>query len=64
MTDRFLRRGEVESLAGISKATIYRQIKAKAFPRPVPIEGVRAVRWRESDVVEWQQRQLERAAPA
>ena len=53
-TDFLLPRKAVEKLAGISRATIYRMIKAGKFPRPLSI-GTGAVRWRQSDVTAWQQ---------
>jgi prophage regulatory protein len=52
--DYLLPRKTVEKLAGISRATIYRMIKAGKFPRPVSI-GTGAVRWKQSDVTAWQQ---------
>jgi len=57
MIDRFLRRKEVEAATGLSKPTIYRRMGEGTFPSPVAI-GLRAVAWRESDVVAWQQQQL------
>lgn len=54
LTDFLLRRTEVERIAGISRASIYRLIKAGKFPVPVNL-GTGAVRWRQSDVVAWQQ---------
>jgi prophage regulatory protein len=54
LTDFLLRRKEVERIAGISRASIYRLIKAGKFPHPVSL-GTGAVRWKQSDVVAWQQ---------
>ena len=51
--DLLLPRRTVEKQAGISRATIYRMIKAGKFPRPVSI-GTGAVRWKQSDVTAWQ----------
>ncbi len=62
MPDRFLKRKEVESLVGYSKASIYRLIDQGKFPKPIPYNS-RCVRWRESDVVAWQQTKVEQAAP-
>lgn len=50
--DRILRRPEVEHLTGLSRATIYRQIKANLFPRPLPLTR-RLVGWRESQITAW-----------
>jgi prophage regulatory protein len=44
----------VEKLSGLSRATIYRLIKSGKFPRPLSI-GTGSVRWRQSDVIAWQQ---------
>ena len=54
LADFLLRRKEVERIAGISRASIYRLIKAGKFPRPVSI-GTGSVRWKQSDVIAWQQ---------
>jgi len=53
LNDIFLRRKEVERIVGLSRPTIYRYIKAGKFPKPVSL-GTGAVRWKQSDVVEWQ----------
>jgi len=53
-TDYLLRRKAVEQQSGLSRATIYRMIKADKFPRPLSI-GTGAVRWRQSDLTAWQQ---------
>jgi prophage regulatory protein len=52
MDERYLRRSEVERLVGLSKATIYRRVRAKNFPAPYHIGGC-AVRWRRSELVAW-----------
>jgi len=52
-TDVLLRRKDVERIAGISRASIYRLIKAGKFPAPVSL-GTGSVRWKQSDVVAWQ----------
>lgn len=52
--DFLISRKTVEKLSGLSRATIYRLIKAGKFPRPLAI-GTGAVRWRQSDIVAWQQ---------
>lgn len=51
--DLLLPRRTVEKQAGISRATIYRMMKAGKFPHPVSI-GTGAVRWKQSDVTAWQ----------
>lgn len=52
--DYLLPRKTVEKLSGLSRATIYRLIKSGKFPRPLSI-GTGSVRWRQSDVMAWQQ---------
>ena len=54
LTDFLLRRKEVERIAGLSRASIYRLIKAGKFPHPVSL-GTGSVRWKQSDVIAWQQ---------
>jgi len=52
--DYLLPRKAVEKMSGLSRATIYRLIKSGKFPRPLSI-GTGSVRWRQSDVIAWQQ---------
>ena len=52
MSDRLLRRREVEEITGLARSSIYRQMDRGSFPRPVKV-GPTAVRWRESDITEW-----------
>jgi prophage regulatory protein len=49
---RLLRLPEVVSRTGKARSTIYRDVKAGAFPAPVQI-GERSVAWREADIVAW-----------
>ena len=52
MSDRLLRRQEVEELTGLSRASIYRWMGSGEFPRSVRV-GSKAVRWKESDITAW-----------
>jgi len=52
--DFLLPRKTVEQMSGLSRATIYRLIKSGKFPRPLSL-GTGSVRWRQSDVIAWQQ---------
>ena len=52
MTERILRRREVEARTGLSRSTIYAQMAEGAFPKPVRL-GKRAVGWTDSDIDEW-----------
>lgn len=54
MSDRYLRRSEVEHCTGLSRSTIYRRINDGSFPAPFNLGG-NCVRWREFDLVEWKQ---------
>ena len=54
MSDRLLRRPEVEELTGLSRASIYRWMGSGKFSPPVRV-GSMAVRWKESDITAWMQ---------
>lgn len=49
---RLLRKSEVLRLCALSRSTLYAQIKAGEFPRPVRL-GPRAVAWREKEIRDW-----------
>ena len=49
---KILRRPEVERQTQLSKASIYRQMHAGTFPKPVRL-GERAVGWRADEIDEW-----------
>ena len=51
--ERFLRRSAVEDMCGMTRSTIYRKMADGTFPKAEHIGGV-GVRWRESEVKEWQ----------
>ncbi len=50
--NRLLHRREVEARTGLSRATIYRHMRAGAFPLPVNV-GPKAVRWSETEIERW-----------
>ena len=50
--DRLLSIQEVVAMVGLSRATIYDMIKRRQFPPPCRA-GLRAARWRLSDVQKW-----------
>ena len=50
--ERILRRPAVEAQTGLSRSTLYEQMRAGKFPRPVPL-GEKAVGWLESDISNW-----------
>ena len=55
MTDRFLRLSAVLARTGLSRSSLYEQMKKGCFPRPVQL-GPRAVGWLSSDVDTWSTR--------
>lgn len=52
MTEKILRRPQVEQLVGLSRSTIYALMASGDFPKPVRI-GKRAVGWPESILNDW-----------
>jgi prophage regulatory protein len=52
MNEALLRRNAVERRTGLKRSTIYSMMKLGRFPMPLRV-GVRAVRWRESDINEF-----------
>jgi len=52
MSNRVIRRPEVQTLTGIPRSTLYAKIAAGDFPAPIKI-GQRAVGWREAEVNDW-----------
>jgi prophage regulatory protein len=52
MSERILRRREVEGRVGLSRSTIYERIAQGEFPRPIRL-GKRAVGWHESAIAAW-----------
>ena len=52
MGPRIIRRREVELVTRLSKASIYRQMHAGVFPKPVKL-GERAVGWRADEISRW-----------
>jgi len=56
----FLRLPEVTRRVGLARATVYRDIAAGKFPKPIRI-GPGAVAWIESEIEEWAQAQIRAA---
>ncbi len=58
---RLIKMKMVLELCAISRATLYRQIKAGHFPEPVRLTGgandqsnsARAIAWREEEILQW-----------
>lgn len=54
---RLLRASEVYSRTALSRASIWRMVKAATFPKPVTL-GYNRIAWLESDVDAWIELQL------
>ena len=52
MSDRLVTRREIEARFGMTRSTIYRQMRAGNFPEPIQISA-KAVRWKESELEAW-----------
>ena len=52
MSDKMLRREEVENICGLTRSTIYRLARLGLFPTPIRV-GPRAVRWPASEIDAW-----------
>lgn len=52
MSERILRRPDVETLVGLSRSTLYAMIAEGSFPKPIKL-GKRAVGWRAADLDAW-----------
>ena len=50
--NRLMRRPEVESITGLSRATIYAKMQKGEFPAPLRL-GSNAVAWRADDIEHW-----------
>lgn len=60
---RMLRIREVLQLCGLSRATLYREIKLHAFPAPVKLSA-RSVGWLQEDVTQWLDARIAQRGPA
>jgi prophage regulatory protein len=47
---RILRRKTVEDITGLSRSTLYAEIKANRFPKPVKLTSKRCVGWVEEEI--------------
>ena len=50
--DRLMPLGEVRARCGLSRSSVYRQMRHGSFPTPLQV-GKRAVRWRQSEIEHW-----------
>ena len=62
LSDRLLRRREVEAVTGMSRSTLYAKVAERTFPEPVQLRGSHAVRWRASQVRKWMDSLTQRTA--
>lgn len=62
-TSRLLRIREVLQLCGLSRATLYREIKLHAFPAPIKLSA-RSVGWLQEDVAQWLEARIAQRGPA
>jgi prophage regulatory protein len=60
MNDKIVRLPAVKQFSGLCRSSIYEGVAAGTFPAPVKI-GVRAVGWRESDLMAWVQSRQKRS---
>ena len=58
MSEKLLRRSEVENRVGLGRSQIYQQIKLDRFPAPIKV-AKRAVRWIESEIDQWISERIE-----
>jgi predicted DNA-binding transcriptional regulator AlpA len=54
---------EVLQLSGLSRATLYREIKSHTFPAPVKLSS-RSVGWLQDDVTQWLEARITQRGPA
>lgn len=53
ITLRILREPQVVKIAGISRASIWRRVKAGDFPAPFRLGGGNAIGWKSDEIDEW-----------
>ncbi len=52
VTNRLLKRADVELKTGLSRSSIYSAIRARAFPEPIQV-GPNRVAWLEAEIDQW-----------
>lgn len=58
-TEKFLRRKTVEQITGLSRSSIYLQMKLGEFPSPVNLTGTgKAVGWLKSEIDVWMRERI------
>jgi len=61
--ERFIRLGEVLSICGKSKSSLYKAIKEGKFPPPIKLQG-RSSAWIKSEVQQWIQTCIAASRPS
>jgi len=54
-----LRRKQVEGITGLSRSTIYAEMKAGRFPKQFQLTSKRSVGWLESEIVDFIQARID-----
>ena len=54
MVQKFMRLDAVVEATGLSRSSIYRQIQAGKFPKPLKVLGERVAVWPENSIAAWQ----------
>lgn len=62
-TCRLMWISEVLQLSGLSRTTLYREIKSNAFPASVKL-SLRSVGWLRDDVTQWLESRIKQRGPA
>ncbi len=65
MVQTILRRAEVERATGLRRSSLYEQIAAGKFPKPVKLSE-KSVGWIEAEIIAWQKSRIadrDRATP-
>ncbi len=61
MIDKIYRLPEVMAVTGLCRTAVYNALADKTFPEPVRL-GLRAIGWREADLMAWVQSRQKRNA--
>jgi predicted DNA-binding transcriptional regulator AlpA len=61
---RYLSAGQIRERFGVSEMWIFRHMRDHGFPKPLRFGGPTSARhWLVSDVEEWEQQKIKKAAP-
>jgi len=62
-TPKILRRKQVQGITGLSRSTIYAEIKAGRFPKQVNLTSKRSVGWLDFEIVDYIQARIDASRP-